>query len=486
MVAKEAIYFWLWTAVGLLILVLAWRRKPQEQSRVEEPQEEEDFLARAPEEVKKAYAVAACGTPYHAPVRRAFFAQSSSSSGAARKKPRLFSADLIERCRAACTELDRECYDPTEAPVRLKAQRRKALTSTIKQLLGASREALLVGLDVRFEDEPGWDAGGITKEYLTEVAEEATTLFAPLADGSLTLRKSEKLKELLALGRLAGAVAAWAARRVANDEQKEVSSATLDLPFTRALAKLACGDGISADDVRAVDPQLYDARLGIARRDLDALKRALDVDELVFAWYDPTTGEPTEELRQGGFDVRVTNANVDAYVRETAEFYLIGNARREVAAFLGGLKTVLGDARSHLKFRDLQLLWNGVQRLDPTDWETHSIVDVPASADAAITARLLTAFWTVVREMTPDARSKLLLFATGSATLPPPGTFAGLHPAFRIVIDPSTPENHLPTAHSCANQIHLPLYHLPGEEDDLLKQKLLAALDLGIGSFGLT
>ena len=99
---------------------------------------------------------------------------------------------------------------------------------------------------------------------------------------------------------------------------------------------------------------------------------------------------------------------------------------------------------------------SGVSNISVLDWKKNTDSAAPSdSADAH--KAVVTMFWEIVAEMKPESRSKLLYFATASAS-PPPGGFANLRPnRFRIVTEPAMQAGALPTAHACFCTLVLPL-----------------------------
>merc|ERR1712224_1103617 len=89
--------------------------------------------------------------------------------------------------------------------------------------------------------------------------------------------------------------------------------------------------------------------------------------------------------------------------------------------------------------------------------------------------RLCEDFWDVISEMVVEERAKVLAFTCGSSRLPATG-FSELKPAFTVQVV-SAPVDHLPHAHTCANELCIPPYHSRGD----LEEKLRRAVDLDSG-----
>jgi len=80
-------------------------------------------------------------------------------------------------------------------------------------------------------------------------------------------------------------------------------------------------------------------------------------------------------------------------------------------------------------------------------------------------------FWELVEGMDTAKRAKLLAFACGTGRLPADG-FRALKPPFRLDIAENEPPSHLPSAHTCFNQLCLPAYpskeHMAAKLDEAI------------------
>jgi hypothetical protein len=80
-----------------------------------------------------------------------------------------------------------------------------------------------------------------------------------------------------------------------------------------------------------------------------------------------------------------------------------------------------------------------------SQWKEHTTVERRSSDDIIIW------FWEVLKEGTPEFRSQILWFQTGSARCPPAG-FASMRCKIKFL----RREGGLPQAHTCFNEIDLP------------------------------
>ena len=204
----------------------------------------------------------------------------------------------------------------------------------------------------------------------------------------------------------------------------------------------------------------------------------MDGDEaLVYA--DSSKRRRAVELKPGGADEAVTQANLKEYLQLYARHKLLGAIEPQVTAFRSGLgvfldEDLLSTLRTCCTVAEVQLLICGQAAIDVDDWEQFTVYDPPGYRQSSTVVSL----WKVVRAMSVEERAQLLHFATAS-TRPPATGFASLmgyggeEQRFTVTrFDGPTATKRLPTASACFNRLYLPEY---GSEAEL-RAKLRLAL----------
>ena len=183
-------------------------------------------------------------------------------------------------------------------------------------------------------------------------------------------------------------------------------------------------------------------------------------------------------LCPGGAEVRVTNDNKREYVDAVARHRMTTAIRPQIDAFLGGFWDVVPRTLVAL-FNDheLELIISGLPEIDVDDMRANT----QYGDGYAATTRVVRWFWEVVGAMDQEDRALLLQFVTGTSKVPLEGFkalggHAGQH---KFTILKHSVVDHLPTAHTCFNQIELPEY----ESQEVLKDRLLTALHEGTAGF---
>ena len=107
-----------------------------------------------------------------------------------------------------------------------------------------------------------------------------------------------------------------------------------------------------------------------------------------------------------------------------------------------------------LRAIDLELIVGGLPSIDVDDWRLNTGGTLMSEGEHE---RLRGWFWACVGAMDLECRAKLLAFACGTGRLPAAG-FSALSPKFTVAVHRSEEETHLPSAHTCINQLCLPAY----------------------------
>jgi E3 ubiquitin ligase SMURF1/2/E3 ubiquitin-protein ligase NEDD4 len=224
--------------------------------------------------------------------------------------------------------------------------------------------------------------------------------------------------------------------------------------LARPLLKQLVGTPVELRDLSSVDLELH--RNLVWLRDHENVEDAcLDftVTQEVFGV------AQTIELKPGGEDIEVTDANKAEYVALRARYQLLDSIRPQLGALLKGFYTVVPEELiSVFDFQELELLMCGLPKIDMADWRANTICKGGLEEDTPVVRW----FWEAVTAMSEEQRARLLQFATGTASVPVAG-FAKLQgrdgKRQRFCLNGIPLETSVyPVAHTCFNRIDLPLY----------------------------
>ncbi|CAA3008577.1 E3 ubiquitin- ligase UPL2-like [Olea europaea subsp. europaea] len=368
-------------------------------------------------------------------------------------------------------------YDHHHSPLRISVRRAYILEDSYNQLRMRSAQDLKGRLTVNFQGEEGIDAGGLTREWyqlLSRVIfDKMALLFTTVGNESTfqpnpnSVYQTEHLSYFKFVGRVVG--------KALLDGQ------LLDVHFTRSFYKHILGVKVTYHDIEAIDPDYFKNLKWMLENEISdvlGLTFSIDADEEKLILYERT--EVTDyELIPGGRNIRVTEENKHQYVDLVAEHRLTTAIRPQINAFLEGFNELIPrDLISIFNDKELELLISGLPDIDLDDLRANTEYSGYTAA-----APVIQWFWEVVQGFSKEDKARLLQFVTGTSKVPLEGFSAlqGISGCQKFQIHKAyVSADHLPSAHTCFNQLDLPEY--PSEQH--LEERLLVAIHEGNEGFG--
>eukprot|EP00923_Selenidium_pygospionis_P036194 GHVN01063509.1.p1 GENE.GHVN01063509.1~~GHVN01063509.1.p1 ORF type:complete len:2691 (+),score=181.71 GHVN01063509.1:353-8425(+) len=386
----------------------------------------------------------------------------SKAFGQLIRMPRLLDFDNKRRhFRRQLKEADR---DKGRRNLQLSIRRSHIFEDSFKGVMRHSeKEFRLARLTIKYEGEEGFDEGGLTRDWFLVLSHKMLDCNYALFDRVVSERETYQPNNLswinpdhLQYFRFIGRIVAKAI----------YEGNILDCHFTRAFYKHILGKAIDYRDMESTDNGFYKSLLWMLENDIT------DVLDLAFVYERKTFGNTEAiELKENGCNIAVTEQNKFDYVCLTAEMRLSTMIRPQIDSFLQGFEEII--PREQLQLFDeqeLELLISGLPEINVDDWRNNTVY-----SGYSPTSPEITWFWRSVRSFTHEEKAKLVQFVTGTSNVPLEG-FAHLQgqngpQRFQIKKD-FGPAERLPTAHTCFNQLDLPVYHTYEE----LRRKLLLAI----------
>ncbi|KAI8991027.1 hypothetical protein BDF20DRAFT_908845 [Mycotypha africana] len=334
--------------------------------------------------------------------------------------------------------------------LQLNVRRQYVFEDSYHQLQGRSGDEIKYGkLAVRFYDEEGVDAGGVTREWFSVLARQMFdpnyALFITSAADKLTYqpnRDSAVNPDHLSFFKFVGRVIGKAI----------YDGRLLDAYFTRSFYKHILGRTVDYKDVEALDPEYYKSLVWMLENDItDIIEQTFSIETDFFG------NKEIVDLKPDGRNIPVTEANKHEYVTLVSEQKLTTAIKDQINAFVQGFHDIIP---AHLiqifNEQELELLISGLPDIDIDEWKNNTEYQGYTASSPQIQW-----FWRAVRSFDQEERAKLLQFATGTSKVPLEG-FSQLQGSggvqkFQIHKDFGG-ENRLPSAHTCFNQIDLPQY----------------------------
>ncbi|KAF9820248.1 hypothetical protein IEO21_01462 [Rhodonia placenta] len=355
--------------------------------------------------------------------------------------------------------------------LQLNVRRPRVFEDSFQYLQRKTGEQIKYGkLSVRFYDEEGVDAGGVTREWFQILARQMFdpnyALFQPCAADRLTYQPNkaswvnpEHLSFFKFVGRIIG--------------KAIYDGRLLDAYFARSLYRLILGKPVDYRDVEWVDPEYYNSLCWILDNDPSALELTFNVEADEFGV------TKIVDLKENGRSIPVTQESKREFVQLSAQYRLYSSIKDQIEALLAGFYEIIPkDLISIFNEQELELLISGTPDIDVDEWRAATEYNGYTSSDPVIVW-----FWRALKSFNREERAKVLSFATGTSRVPLGGftELQGVQGVQRFSIHRAYGDtDRLPQAHTCFNQIDLPQY----SSYEMLRQQLLLAINEGGEGFG--
>ncbi|KAK4700563.1 hypothetical protein P7C70_g5684, partial [Phenoliferia sp. Uapishka_3] len=330
--------------------------------------------------------------------------------------------------------------------LQVNVRRQYVFEDSFQNLQRRSGDEIKYGkLSVKFYDEEGVDAGGVTREWFSVLARQmfnpGYALFQPQAADALTyqpnkvrplpFRRPSLARNLTDLntriapqsssvnpdhlsffqfvGRIIG--------KALHDQR------ILEAYFSRSVYKHMLGKPVDHNDLESIDPEYHKSLVWMLENDIDGIL------DLTFSVERDDFGVvEIVDLVEGGRDKVVTNENKAEYVRLIADQRLSTEIKDQIGALLKGLYEVVPkDLLKIFSEKELELLISGLPDIDVDEWRanTGSHALLPSSSltryfcsrtsnknytdlhNFTSTHPVIGYFWRAVRSFTMEERAKV-------------------------------------------------------------------------------
>ncbi|KAI9449410.1 hypothetical protein BJY52DRAFT_1215929 [Lactarius psammicola] len=355
--------------------------------------------------------------------------------------------------------------------LQLNVRRQRVFEDSFQSLQRKTGEQIKYGkLSVRFYDEEGVDAGGVTREWFQILARQMfdpnNALFQPCAADRLTYQPNkaswvnpEHLSFFKFVGRVIG--------------KAIYDGRLLDAYFARSMYRQILGKPVDYRDVEWIDPEYYNSLCWILENDPSPLDLTFSVEGDEFG---VTKIVP---LKENGESIPVTLENRREFVQLSAQYRLYTSIKDQLEHLLSGFYEIIPkDLIAIFNEKELELLISGTPDIDVDEWRSATEYNGYTSSDPVIVW-----WWRALKSFNRDERAKVLSFATGTSRVPLGGfnDLQGVQGTQRFSIHRAYGDpDRLPQAHTCFNQIDLPQY----SSYEMLRQQLLLSINEGGEGFG--
>ncbi|QRV79604.1 E3 ubiquitin-protein ligase HUWE1 [Ceratobasidium sp. AG-Ba] len=368
-------------------------------------------------------------------------------------------------------QLRRRSRDAPHGTLQLNLRRSHVFEDSFQNLQRKTGEQIKYGkLSVRFYNEEGVDAGGVTREWFQILARQMFNpdyaLFQPCAADKLTFqpnRASMVNPEHLSFFKFVGRVIGKAI----------YDGRLMDAHFARSLYRQILGKPVDYRDVEWVDPDYYKSLCWILENDPTVLEMTFTVETDEFGVH------KVVPLKENGDKILVDQENKKEFVQLSAQYRLFTSIKEQIEALLAGFYDIIPkELISIFNEQELELLISGTPDIDIDEWRAATDYNGYSPSDPAIVW-----WWRALKSFDREDRAKVLSFATGTSRVPLDGfgDLQGVQGTQRFSIHRAYGESdRLPQAHTCFNQIDLPQY----SSYEKLRTQLLLAINEGGEGFG--
>lgn len=327
----------------------------------------------------------------------------------------------------------------------LHLTRASMLEDTFAHFQRLTKKELVAKPKITFENEPGIDSGGLTKDWFLQtsklVLDKKRILFKQCDHGQFEIdgssgQNSNHLHYFRFLGKFIA--------KAIFDRQ------TVDLPFCDAVYKYLLHLPMHMDDLREMDAQFHKSLVWMLENSVaDVIDEtfSVQVEDGDAALKKPLV---TIDLKENGRDIPVTDLNKKEYVELVVQWRTEFGVKAQLDALVQGFNALIpASAIKIFDLSELRMLLNGKPTIDVEELRASTVFQGGYSEHSQVVLWL----WQALREFSLETRGLFLKFMTGTNKIPLDGFDPPLN-LTRSDLDPRA----LPRTHTCFNQLVLPEY----------------------------
>ena len=353
-----------------------------------------------------------------------------------------------------------------EGTIRINLNRENLLRDTIKQTENVD---LYKNWTIKFDAEEGIDAGGLMRDFFTNIFQilegEQLKLFLPSESNDFSyilnpflIENEENLKYCKLIGILLG--------------KAILQNITINICFNQLIYKMILCEKIEFEDLMFIDSPLYKSlnnlKENIKYGGGDDMLKDLGLDYSI-EMKDSNNHLHSFELIKNGRNTNVEN--LDDFIQKRINF-LVGIYEPFIKKIRESFyKFIPVDKIKCLNSNELELLLNGRPFIDIEEWKSFTDYKEPYNENHVV----IKWFWEILSELSQNELSNLLLFATGSSRVPLGGFIElesnnGVICRFRIDCIPyvKNSKNYI-KSHTCFNRIDVPCFAKKDELKNAIK-----------------
>ncbi|KAL7044451.1 hypothetical protein ACKWTF_001914 [Chironomus riparius] len=369
-------------------------------------------------------------------------------------------------------ELERLDDGVRREEVAVHVHRANVFEDSFRELYRRSPEEWKNRFYIVFEDEEGQDAGGLLREWYMIISRE---IFNPMY-ALFTVSPGDRVTYMINPSSHCNPNHLCYFKFVGRVIAKAIyDNKLLECYFTRAFYKHILGIQVKYTDMESEDYAFYQGLVYLMENHVESLGY-----DLTFSLEIQEFGvTEVRELKPNGGNIAVTEENKLEYIQLVCQLKMSGSIKQQLNAFLEGFYDIIPKRLiSIFNEQELELLISGLPNIDIEDLRANTEYHKYQATSIQIQW-----FWRALRSFDQAERAKFLQFVTGTSKVPLQGFGAleGMNGIQKFQIhrdDRST--DRLPSAHTCFNQLDLPVY----KSYDKLRTNLMKAIHECSEGFG--
>ncbi|XP_029040981.2 LOW QUALITY PROTEIN: E3 ubiquitin-protein ligase HUWE1 [Osmia bicornis bicornis] len=370
------------------------------------------------------------------------------------------------------TELERMDEGIRREELAVHVRRSHVFEDSFRQLHRRNADEWKNRFYIVFEGEEGQDAGGLLREWYVIISRE---IFNPMY-ALFTVSPGDRVTYMINSSSHCNPNHLCYYKFVGRVIAKAIyDNKLLECYFTRSFYKHILGILVKHTDMESEDYSFYKGLVYLTEHNIADLGY-----ELTFSTEVNEFGvNDVRDLIPNGRNIVVTEETKLEYIRLVCQMKMTGAIRKQLNAFLEGFYDIIPKRLiSIFNEQELELLISGLPNVDIEDLKANTEYHKYSANSLQIQW-----FWRALRGFDQADRAKFLQFVTGTSKVPLQGFAAleGMNGIQKFQIhreDRST--DRLPSAHTCFNQLDLPVY----ETYDKLRTNLLKAIHECSEGFG--
>jgi len=378
-----------------------------------------------------------------------------------------------EKCewfKTACQRLRIEYYD---GHIQIRIRRADILEDSVAAIMSLNPSEMRRIWKFIFIGEEGLDAGGVGKDWFSNIGER---LFDPNF-GLWMTSKDTSNQSMMHINPMSGELQSGYDLMYFRFVGRILGKALFDgkiMPhhMVRHCYKHLLGWPVSFSDIELVDNQVFKSMNQI----LDLKKEEVEYVGVDFTVTEESLmqGNKLIELKPGGADIDLTGDNRDEFVDLRMRHALFNTTEGQMTELVLGFFDVIPEPLlTVFDFQELELLMCGLSTFDMDDWMDNTQY-MGLFHDEGPHHPCVEWFWEIVIDFTPELKSRLLQFVVGTSGVPA-GGFGNLNAdeqgriSYFTLNGRSRADQMYPTSYTCFNRLNLPLYDTKAEMLKMLK-----------------